>query len=463
MRFHLTRGDAFLAEWANDARAAGPRRCGGLRLRRFLQGTGSHAASPGAPTRGRGPSARSRSRSGSSCSCGSGRRAAGPSTSGAGPDAPRGARGAGLTHRPVPQSAARPGPRGVASPAGGRRGRGLPEGQSRAHRQGLESALQGKSWNDSVKALAALPDVLRMLSDHQDWARDIGTAYRTQRDSLLFAVQQLRSRAMEAGNLKSSSQQTVKVEPPAAAADGADHHHPHRAGAAAGRLRAGLQPDGGVRDVGVPGVSTAAGVSAGVRRRGGGHQLQHRVRHRLELLALPALSTVSTPASLPATSSAAAWRLEGRGDPDGRVAGERGRGRQGGGEDPAAPRLARSPRGPAAAGRPQPAGTQPARPGAGGTARRPAAASATRWRVDGPGPARSPPARRGGTSPSPVPQRTAAAGGGDRGWGGAAPPARPAPGGYGGMEAGTPPDARRQQPWLDRLGPVGGGGGGRRR
>ncbi len=38
----------------------------------------------------------------------------------------------------------------------------------------LESALKGKPWDDSVKALAALPDVLKMLSEHTDWARDLG-------------------------------------------------------------------------------------------------------------------------------------------------------------------------------------------------------------------------------------------------------------------------------------------------
>jgi hypothetical protein len=84
----------------------------------------------------------------------------------------------------------------------------------------LEAALKDKPWDQSVKALAALPDVLKMLSEHQDWARDLGTAYRTQRESVLFAVQQMRSRAMEAGNLKSSSQQTVRVEKGGTASDG---------------------------------------------------------------------------------------------------------------------------------------------------------------------------------------------------------------------------------------------------
>ena len=52
----------------------------------------------------------------------------------------------------------------------------------------LEAALKGQPWDDSVKALAALPDVLKMLSEHTDWARDLGTAYRLQRDSVSFAV-----------------------------------------------------------------------------------------------------------------------------------------------------------------------------------------------------------------------------------------------------------------------------------
>src|SRR5712675_242373 len=57
--------------------------------------------------------------------------------------------------------------------------------------QNLDAALKNQSWHDSVKALVGLPDVLKMLSDHTDWARDLSSAYSLQKSSLLFAVQQL--------------------------------------------------------------------------------------------------------------------------------------------------------------------------------------------------------------------------------------------------------------------------------
>ena len=85
----------------------------------------------------------------------------------------------------------------------------------------LDAALQGQPWDASVKAMVSFPDVMKMMTEHQDWARDLGDAYRTQRDAVLYAVQQLRARALAAGNLASSPQQTVKVEAvPEAQADG---------------------------------------------------------------------------------------------------------------------------------------------------------------------------------------------------------------------------------------------------
>jgi hypothetical protein len=77
----------------------------------------------------------------------------------------------------------------------------------------LESALQGMPWAPSVKALVSFPDVMKMMSEHPDWARDLGLAYQKQKDAVLFAVQQLRARALAAGNLQSNSHQTIQVEP----------------------------------------------------------------------------------------------------------------------------------------------------------------------------------------------------------------------------------------------------------
>jgi uncharacterized membrane protein YgcG len=87
----------------------------------------------------------------------------------------------------------------------------------------LEAALQGQSWDASVKALCSFPEVLvKMMSEHMDWTRDLGLAYRNQKDAVLFAVQQLRARALAAGNLKSTKEQTVQVDaiPEAEATEG---------------------------------------------------------------------------------------------------------------------------------------------------------------------------------------------------------------------------------------------------
>ena len=176
--------------------------------------------------------------------------------------------------------------------------------------QALDSAIKGKPWDDSVKALAALPDVLRMLSDHTDWARDLGNAYRLQRDSVLFAVQQMRA----AGDGGREPQVLLAADGEGGAGAGEQRidqhhqHHLHRAGTAPGRLRAGLQPHRGVRHLGVPHVPAAAGLSARLRRGRGGDQLQHRVCHRLELLAVSTLSAVPAASAVPPASSTT-WRL----------------------------------------------------------------------------------------------------------------------------------------------------------
>ena len=80
------------------------------------------------------------------------------------------------------------------------------------------------------------------------------------------AVQRLRTKAKEAGNLKSSKEQTVKTEPAPAGRTGAADHH-HRIEQSRGGLRTDLQPDGRVRCLAVPCVSALLLLSAGLRPR----------------------------------------------------------------------------------------------------------------------------------------------------------------------------------------------------
>ena len=73
----------------------------------------------------------------------------------------------------------------------------------------LENAMQRQNWDPSVKSLTAVPQVLQMMSDKLDWTRQLGDAYLAQPDDLTRAIQGLRSKAADAGHLKTTKQQKV--------------------------------------------------------------------------------------------------------------------------------------------------------------------------------------------------------------------------------------------------------------
>jgi len=64
-----------------------------------------------------------------------------------------------------------------------------------------------------VKSLTAFPQVLTMLNDKLDWTQKLGDAFLAQQSDVMDAVQRLRVKAEAAGNLKSTEQQKVIVEP----------------------------------------------------------------------------------------------------------------------------------------------------------------------------------------------------------------------------------------------------------
>src|SRR6516225_7894301 len=73
----------------------------------------------------------------------------------------------------------------------------------------LEDAVQKQSWDPSVKALTAVPQTLQMMNDKLDWTRDLGDAFLAQQADVVQAVQRLRQRADDAGNLKTTEQQKI--------------------------------------------------------------------------------------------------------------------------------------------------------------------------------------------------------------------------------------------------------------
>lgn len=68
------------------------------------------------------------------------------------------------------------------------------------------------SWDPSVKALTAFPQVLSMLDRNLQWTTNLGNAYYNQPQDVLQTVQVMRERAQQAGNLQSTPQEAVSYD-----------------------------------------------------------------------------------------------------------------------------------------------------------------------------------------------------------------------------------------------------------
>ena len=73
----------------------------------------------------------------------------------------------------------------------------------------LGQAVDQQPWDPSVKALTAFPSVLGNMDKNLSWTSSLGDAYYNQQQAVMDAVQVMRQRAQQAGNLKTSPQQTV--------------------------------------------------------------------------------------------------------------------------------------------------------------------------------------------------------------------------------------------------------------
>jgi Protein of unknown function (DUF3300) len=85
----------------------------------------------------------------------------------------------------------------------------------------LTTAVDGQSWDPSVKALTQFPSVLADLAQNLAWASSLGQAYHDQPADVMDAVQAMRAKAKTAGNLRSTPQiqvvqqtpQTIVIQP----------------------------------------------------------------------------------------------------------------------------------------------------------------------------------------------------------------------------------------------------------
>jgi hypothetical protein len=76
----------------------------------------------------------------------------------------------------------------------------------------LVEAVEKEDWDPSIQAMASLPDVVKQLAENIKWTTDLGNAFLAQQSDVMDAVQRMRMKAKDAGNLKSTEQQKVETK-----------------------------------------------------------------------------------------------------------------------------------------------------------------------------------------------------------------------------------------------------------
>src|ERR1700737_955943 len=86
--------------------------------------------------------------------------------------------------------------------------------QDHSELKGEALAVEGDkpSWEPSGPALTGFPSVLANMDKNLSWTSSLGDAYLNQSQQLMGAVQVMRQRAEEAGNLQSTGQETVTTQ-----------------------------------------------------------------------------------------------------------------------------------------------------------------------------------------------------------------------------------------------------------
>src|SRR5688572_287136 len=76
----------------------------------------------------------------------------------------------------------------------------------------MTEAVKKQPWDPSVQAMAALPDVVKRLSDDIQWTTDLGNAFLAQQQDVMDAIQRMRGKAKGTGALATNQQQKVETQ-----------------------------------------------------------------------------------------------------------------------------------------------------------------------------------------------------------------------------------------------------------
>ena len=78
----------------------------------------------------------------------------------------------------------------------------------------LAEEADQQDWDPSVKSLVEFPTVLANLDRDLSWTSELGQAYQNQQDDVMQAVQYMRHKAYDAGNLRTTPQERVYEQGP---------------------------------------------------------------------------------------------------------------------------------------------------------------------------------------------------------------------------------------------------------
>src|SRR5439155_18215198 len=78
--------------------------------------------------------------------------------------------------------------------------------------QALSEEVEKQSWDPSIQAMAAFPDVVNRLADNIQWTTEMANAFLAQESDVMASIQSMRAKAQSQGNLKTTQQQTVQTQ-----------------------------------------------------------------------------------------------------------------------------------------------------------------------------------------------------------------------------------------------------------
>jgi hypothetical protein len=77
---------------------------------------------------------------------------------------------------------------------------------------GNMSGINEQVWDESVRAIAHYPNILKIMAENMDWTANVGDAFLNQPEDVTNSIQRLRWQARAVGNLVSNAEQSVIIE-----------------------------------------------------------------------------------------------------------------------------------------------------------------------------------------------------------------------------------------------------------